>query len=305
MKKTIISLITILLSICLLAIVIAGCSNRPVDSGSVYTVTYRSNDETENPYAVEQHEAGETFTVCSANAFADEAAVFLAWYDGEQRIMAGETYTMPAGSVTFYAQWEGDVTAQIEGTWSGCVNVPEYVGEGNDLTVSVRKDEGCAYVVLSDVSFAGTDHYETRENRVLRLPAHEDGYYASEAGSIRLANNHLVMSLGEEGTIEFEDWCPLSASRELSGVWAADGGEGQFSIEFSDTAVLAADDDTVIGKVIGIGEYYLLMLFEGIGTATPLSLSREGEQYSMTLFTASPDGNALLVNNDNIVFVRQ
>lgn len=298
MKKVIISLATILLSLCFLAVIIAACSNNAEEPETLYTVTYRSNDEAEDPYATEQYAAGEIFATLAADAFGEGESRFLAWYDGTRRISAGESYIMPEGGITFYAQWEGDMTAQLEGMWSGCSNGSEPVGEENDFVVSIRKDEGYAYVILSTVSYTGEDHAEKKENKVLRLAECGEGNYASETESVWLTNNHLVLRL-EGATFEFDHWCPLSTAPDLNGVWATGGGEERRSIEFADTVVLSPKDAKVIGKVVGIGEYYLLVLSENFDNGT----ARTSDGYSMTLLTATPDGNALLVNGD-VVFVR-
>ena len=300
MKKTIISLISIALLGCLLAIGVTACSAKQPQMKPLYTVTYRSNDETADPYAVEQYAEGASFSAMTVEANTRQSGAFLAWYDGENRIAAGETYTMPAKDVTFYAQWENDVTALLDGVWSGCLQEDELVEAGQSLTAAIRRDAGSAYVILSSVSFDAADLHEEKENAVLRLEQCADGSYASDIASIKLSNNHLVMEL--DGKVaEFANWCPLSTAPQLSGVWNEKGGSRE--IEISDGAVYKAHTATTIGKVIGIGEYYLLVSDNAIETLSE-GVAR-ASAYSMILFTTAPDGSALVSDGGEFVFTKR
>lgn len=301
MKKTIISLISIALLGCLMVIGITACSKRePAEAEPLYTVTYRPNDENAEPYAVEQYVAGASISVSDIGTGTRNSSAFLAWYDGERRIAAGETYIMPSRDVTFYAQWENDVTAQLDGIWSGCTQESELLDAGQTLTAAIRRDAGAAYIVLSAVSFATADLHEEKENIVLRLEQGADGNYASDTVSIKIVNNHLIMEL--DGTAaEFTRWCPLSTAPQLSGVWTER--EGSREIKISDGAVFDAHTTMPIGRMIGIGDYYLLVSDSPVESLTAYTAKAE-TQYSMILFTAAPDGNALLSDTDDLIFTK-
>ena len=120
----------ILLTLFAVALALAGCEGALPNgsNGATYTVTYDANDATSGSVPVDdaEYEEGEVVTVLlNSGGLARSGYAFSGWNtsaDGSgSSYSPGDTFAMPAQSVTLYAQWDALSAPDYDltGTWNG------------------------------------------------------------------------------------------------------------------------------------------------------------------------------------------
>lgn len=208
MKRKLGFLLTMLLMICMIASVLAACTGiepkpGPVtdDPDKTYSVGYTRGDNAVEGKAPtgQRYKAGETFTVAYPDDLVFVGYYFVCWNDGEKNVEAGSTYTMPAKSVTFVAQWaeeDDDMLSLIfdANGATGTAPTTRHILEEDKITIPDQAGltrEGYTFLGWTDGSnyFTPGETYDASE--LINLRAKDLGYVNLRARWHRTANNDI------------------------------------------------------------------------------------------------------------------
>lgn len=270
MKKHIIRLLVVMLSVCLGMAVISACT-KP----KTYTVTYVAGGGTGTAPTVEKYKEGEEFTV-KENTFTYEGYTFTTWNDGAKNVAPGAKYVMPAKDITFTAQWKKEIVDNYSGYWTGEAEGAKlsdtYAGKTFEVEAAVMLDETDLFVAFMFTEKGGT----AKLGAGVHGTVSEEGAIDFNGTAGKLENDKLTIPFGEKASIEFSGRKALSDAAEPDGVYSS-GEEGEEKFLDFNRGAIKLDAAFVDAEFLSIGKYIVGYQEMGEVSLSPFAAVMDGD----------------------------
>ncbi len=270
MKKHIIRLLVVMLSVCLGMAVISACT-KP----KTYTVTYLAGGGTGTAPTVEKYKEGEEFTV-KENTFTYEGYTFTTWNDGAKNVAPGAKYVMPAKDITFTAQWKKEIVDNYSGYWTGEAEGAKlgesYAGKTFDVEAAVMLDETDLFVAFMFTEKGGA----AKLGAGVHGTVSEEGAIDFNGTAGKLENDKLTIPFGEEASIEFSGRKALGDAAEPDGVYSS-GEEGEEKFLDFNRGAIKLDAAFVDAEFLSIGKYIVGYQEMGEVSLSPFAAVMDGD----------------------------